>query len=267
MHILAIGASRNIGYFACKTLLGQGHSVTFLLRNPSVFDDDSEIKSFVQAGKAKLVKGDATVRSDVKNIIDSATLVGLDVILSTVGGAPSFSLTKGFVINPPNLCSITLLNVLSCYPIAGSHPKLIVVSANGLNKAGHDGLPLLVKPLFAYGIREPHADKLVMEYVVFHAANWTWTDEVPKETVNFLGSQWKEDLQESGFLKDVVIIRPTILVDGDVKKPAKGAYKTTTGEFKGAFSIPRKEVAHFITEAVLKHWDDWNGKIPRITSS
>lgn len=164
-------------------IIAQGHSVTFLLRNPSVFDDDSEIQSFVQKGNAKLVKGDATVKNDVKNIIDSATQVGLDVILSSVGkcritihlfqifnteciytgGAPSFSLTKGFVINPPNLCSISLLNILSCYPSVGPQPKLIVVSSNGLNKAGHDTLPLLVKPLFSYGIRGPHADKLVME--------------------------------------------------------------------------------------------------------
>lgn len=110
MHILAIGASRNIGYFATKTLLSkqtflckptthinfiicleEGHSVTFLLRKPSVFDNDSEMQSFIKEGKAKIVQGDATNRSDIKGVIDSAVESGLDVILSSVGKYPAIN--------------------------------------------------------------------------------------------------------------------------------------------------------------------------------
>ena len=76
MNILAIGASRNIGYMSAVRLLGtplhskqketligiaeKGATVTFLLRNPSVFDADEAIQRFVRSGRAKLLKGNAT---------------------------------------------------------------------------------------------------------------------------------------------------------------------------------------------------------------
>jgi len=61
MKVFAVGASRNIGYYAATALLKEGHSVTFLLRNPTIFDNDETIKPFVQSNQAKLVKGDALV--------------------------------------------------------------------------------------------------------------------------------------------------------------------------------------------------------------
>ncbi|GJJ12045.1 hypothetical protein Clacol_006286 [Clathrus columnatus] len=267
MNILALGASRNIGYFACKSLLNEGHSVTFVLRKPSVFESDTEIQSFIKNGKAKIIPGDATVRADIQKAIDSTTETGLDVILFSVGGAPSVSLTKGVFIDPPNLCSSSLLNVLACYPDVLPQPKLIVVSANGLTKAGYGALPLYLKPVFTVGLKKPYADKRVMETVIFRAANWTWPEETPKDMRTFLGADWEKELREPGFLKEIVIIRPSLLVDGDDKVPAEGKYQTTTEELKKPFSITRKEVAHFITEKLLKQWEDWNGKIVKITSS
>jgi len=79
-----------------------------------------------------------------------------------------------------------------------------------------------------------------------------------------LGERWQDELSP-GFLKEVVVIRPSLLVDGD-DKPAKGAYRTSTDELKGAYTISRKEVAHFVVEGPLKHWDDWRGKVVNISS-
>jgi len=84
----------------------------------------------------------------------------------SLGGIPSFTLTKGFVLNPPNLCSNSLFNVLSCLAstlAGGTQPKLVVISSNGLTDAGHASLPLLIKPLYSVLLGSPHTDKLVME--------------------------------------------------------------------------------------------------------
>ena len=60
--------------------------MTFLLRNPSVFDTDAEIQKYIKEGKVKCVKGDATIRADVQSVLDAAWAAGqLDVVLFTVG--------------------------------------------------------------------------------------------------------------------------------------------------------------------------------------
>lgn len=66
IKVLAVGGSRNIGYYASLRLLNLGATVTFLLRSPSVFNDDATIKRYVNSGKARLVKGNAHVREDVE---------------------------------------------------------------------------------------------------------------------------------------------------------------------------------------------------------
>ncbi|KAF8498354.1 hypothetical protein JB92DRAFT_3084600 [Gautieria morchelliformis] len=268
MYVLAIGASRNIGYLSCLRLLGEGHAVTFLLRKPAVFDKDSKMQKHIKEGRAKVISGDATIRADVQKALTDARIDGrLDAVLFTVGGTPSFSPLKGFVIKPPNLCSSCLYNVLVSYPEAtptSPQPKLIVISSNGLTKASHDTLPLLLKPIFTYGLHGPHVDKLTMERAAFHAAKWTWPQEDPNELTEFLGPNWQKEMKAPGYLTELVIIRPSLLVDGD-DKPAKGDYKTTVEEFKGVYSISRKEVAHFVVEGVLKNWEQWRGSVVKIT--
>ena len=71
-------------------------------------------------------------------------------------------------------------------------------------------------------------------------------------------------MKPPGFLTELVIIRPSLLVNGN-NKPAKGDYKTTLGEFNSPFSISRKEVAHFVVEGLLKNWDQWKGTVVKIT--
>src|SRR5215470_5804929 len=78
-------------------------------------------------------------------------------------------MSQGFSLNPPNLCSASLFNVLACYPTDISpQPKLVVISSNGLTDAGHAALPFVIKPLFSIALKSPHADKLVMESMHLH---------------------------------------------------------------------------------------------------
>ena len=103
-NIFALGASKNIGYFAAIRLLGEpapfvrlplevlmlpadaGATVTFLLRSPAVFDEDEAIKKAVRAGKAYLVKGDGLNQDDVARAWTEAISHGhVDTVLFTVG--------------------------------------------------------------------------------------------------------------------------------------------------------------------------------------
>lgn len=109
LNILSIGASRNIGYYASLKLLRtsppsrtpfhlissqslteNGATVTFLLRNPSIFDTDTSIQPFISSGKAHIVKGDALVKEDVAKAWNEAisrdeSAGRVDYLLFTLG--------------------------------------------------------------------------------------------------------------------------------------------------------------------------------------
>jgi hypothetical protein len=62
--------------------------VTFLLRTPSVFDKDELVKPFVESGKARLIKGDALIRDDVRHAWDEAASgddESVELLVFTVG--------------------------------------------------------------------------------------------------------------------------------------------------------------------------------------
>ncbi|KAG9016241.1 hypothetical protein FRB90_003633 [Tulasnella sp. 427] len=131
--VLAIGASRNIGYLTSLNLRA-GNSVVSQLRNLAAFDNDSEMLPYVKSGLAKLVKGDALVEEDVRAAWIRANQDGLpvDAVLLSVGGAGTLSLTKGAVIGPPNICASSLLNLLAVIPHdLPTQPKIVAVTSNG----------------------------------------------------------------------------------------------------------------------------------------
>lgn len=147
MKVLAFGASRNVGYYASIALLKSGHSVVFQLRNTSVFDQDEDMKPFIQSGAAKVIQGDAMIEEDVRKAWAEANAdnIPVDVILFTVGGTPKFTLSKGFIIDPPNICSSALLNVLSVIPRSSPQPRLIALTSNGVTSDTHKKIPLAIK--------------------------------------------------------------------------------------------------------------------------
>lgn len=62
--------------------------MTFLLRNPEVFANDDVIQNYVKQGRAILVKGDATVKEDIKTGWETALQHGngsVDLTLFSVG--------------------------------------------------------------------------------------------------------------------------------------------------------------------------------------
>ncbi|GLB38000.1 hypothetical protein LshimejAT787_0410510 [Lyophyllum shimeji] len=287
MNILVIGGSRNIGYYASLRFLEAGHTVTFALRNLSVFDNDAQVQPYLQSGKAHLVKCDALVRDDVQRAWTAAASHSdsgaVDILLFTVGGTPKFHLTKGFVISPPNLVTQSLLNALSTLPSPSSQsspssrPRIITISSTGLTRTSHAALPCPLKPLYAYLLASPHRDKVGAERVVSHLAGWPWNtaeDGEPVPEVLDPRGAWKdgEGMPAEGALKgDVLVVRPALLTDGEClaekghegegegNKEGTRAYRVSEEEL-GGWTVSRRDVAHFVVDAALNRWEEYRGK-------
>ncbi|TCD71853.1 hypothetical protein EIP91_003196 [Steccherinum ochraceum] len=270
LNVYAIGASRNIGYFCSLRLLAKGATITFLLRNTSILESDEAIRPYITSGHARLVKGDAMNASDVANGWRHAQFDGarpVDVLLSTVGGLPHFSLSKGVYMDPPNLVTTSVLNILSTFPADSqpTPPKIITVSSIGLTPAEHKKLPLLLKPLYGSLLAAPHEDKLGSERVALEAAGMQWPRSNPEPREGIMPAGWKNTLQKSGVVfPELTIIKPALLTDGackgDKPKAGKAAYQVSEQVIGNGYTISRKDIAHFIAEVLLEDWAKYGGK-------
>ncbi|KAF5364600.1 hypothetical protein D9758_005545 [Tetrapyrgos nigripes] len=281
-NILTLGASRNIGYFAAIRLLDAGCTVTFLLRDLSVFDADETIQKYVKARKAFLLKGDGLVQEDVKHAWEESASHGLegkvDLLLFTVGGKPSIDIRRGAVIKPHNLVTQCFLNAVCTMPPPSKqpYPKVITISSTGLTRNSHAALPILLKPLYGWLLDLPHQDKLGAERIVSHVCDMEWDPrDGPKE--NILPQGWQDfaGLPPKGSLRNnVLLVRPALLTDGEcladknAKKGDKPPYRVkdvNDGEISG-YTVSRKDVGHFVAQAVLEKWEEFGGKIVNIAN-
>jgi hypothetical protein len=261
--------------------------VTFLLRSPTIFDDDNTIQKYVASGTARFVKGDALNEEDCrKGWIEASKeapvdycifSVGMQFILLSfsfsyiglcLGGTPSFSLSPlGFVISPFDLCARSYRNVVSTIP-EGLMPNIVCVSGAGIGKKSKAALPWLVKPVFAL-INQPAADKCAMERVAYHIGGMSW-DEMdlgqPKEAL--MGARdWvsRPGLPANGSFKGkIVIVRAALLTDGECRADKdRHAYRTSHEEFS-TMSISRKDVGHFVAQLCTESWDKWVGTTVKV---
>ena len=198
----------------------------------------------------------------------------------------SFKVTKGFVINPPNITTKAMLNVLCTMPESTPRPKVIAISSIGVTK--DCPAPLVYKPLYGYLLRGPHADKQGLERVLAHVSGRKWEDKEPRDditTVDEVKWQDRESLPASGSL-EVLVIRPPVFVESKQKSvppPATSAASTSSSppaenesapkkeedqvkyrvgdpQLSGTYTISREEVGHFIAENAVKNWDQYKGK-------
>lgn len=134
-----------------------------------------------------------------------------------------------------------------------------------------------MKPLYSWGLQIPHADKLGAERVIHHCAAGAeeWADSEPSlEVTERDGVAWREreGLPSPGELKNWVILRPALLLDGackaeeqEKKGSLKEPYKIVTGDLGTGPTISRRDVAHFLVEGLVKNWDKWQGKVLNIS--
>ncbi|KDQ60005.1 hypothetical protein JAAARDRAFT_174021 [Jaapia argillacea MUCL 33604] len=278
MKVLVLGGSRNVGYYSALRLLEKGHTVTFLLRKPSVFDGDAKVQFFVSSGQARLVEGDAMKAEDVKRaweVAGQGEPEGIvDLCLFTIGAtAGKISLTKGMVINPHNVCTQSMMNVLCTMPKPRT-TKIVAVTSNGVSPASHASLPCPLKGPYSYFLDGPHRDKIGLERVLYYVGGKPYTEAEmggePGEDI--LEKEWKsrEGLPAEGEFTNSVTVRPALMTDGDCKgdappkKAGKAPYRFAEGNLSGAWTISRKDVAHFIVEGVLPEWEMWAGKVVTI---
>lgn len=268
MHVLILGGSRNIGYYTGLRLLAQGNTVTFLLRRGNTFDEDNEMQRYLKEGRLRISVGDALKEDDVRRAWATAGSDSgeVDLVVFTVGGTPSFSLRKGFIITPANLVSACMLNLLATWPHATSpNTKLLAVTSNGLTKTSHKALPLAIKGMYTFLLDQPHRDKLGVERLIYYAAGWTWSGDEPDSTI--LEGDWKAKIAGpgTGWLQNAIIVRPALLTDGKCVADSTGPNSSKPPYrveelLKGAYGVSRKDVAHFMVEGCLGHWERWNGK-------
>ncbi|KAJ7778995.1 hypothetical protein B0H16DRAFT_1359687 [Mycena metata] len=264
MHVLSIGGSRHSGYWAAVRLLEQGSTVSFLLRKPSVFDEDPMIQKFIRSGAARLIKGDAKKEDDMVNAWAQAGIV--DAVIFSVGGAPEWSLTKGLIIDP-NLGAGCMLCVLRSMPIHDNAPppKFVAISTTGLGPVAHKALPTLIKPFYS-ALATPHNDKIGMEQVLAYCAGRPLDPSHGEPKVEVLSENWTQRLPPPGTLKHrVLVVRPALLTNGkcmadelEVKGKGKAPYRASAEELC-AYTISRKDVAHFVVNA-LGRWDEFESK-------
>lgn len=119
-----------------------------------------------------------------------------------------------------------------------------MISSNGLGDQGHADLPLTLKPLYGWLLKEPHEDKVEMEKEVHAAAGIQHVDFNP-------------DGNNEGRLGNVVIVRPALLTDG-VAKGEEGAVRA--GErLEKCWTVSRKDVGWFVAGECLTG-DKWKNK-------
>jgi hypothetical protein len=251
------------------------------------------MQPFVAAGRARLVQGDALNKEDVRrgweraaepanSDLDSDAAARVDVLLFTVGarlsslrtkiiikgrnagGKPSFHLTRGIVISPPDLVTRALLNALATLP-ARTPPRIVVLTGAGISRAGHAALPAPVRALYAYLLRVPHRDKEGAEALLARAMG----AEGEKGAPEVLPAGWETELGLApGALREsVVVVRPALLTQGACVADTKGsaaAYRVRAeGDLPvaGGYTISRRDTAHFVVERLLgDEWEAWKGR-------
>jgi len=262
LKVLAMGASKNIGYYAASTLLQKGATVTFLLRNPNCFDADQVMQSYVKSGKARLVAGDALNQEQVSAAWAKAGEGDrpgqVDVLLFTVGGLPQMTMS-GLHLATRDLCTRSMLVALRTMPselrTPSRQPRIVALSSTGVTQHSHHELPLAWRVLYPWLLSGPHADKLALEHVLSHFAGFAWDTAKDGSPADAYDGEWRTHpgTPSAGEIKEVVVIRPAFLTDGALK----GQYRTGG---QGYYTVGRRDVAHFITEKVLGEWETYKGQ-------
>ncbi|KAG8736593.1 hypothetical protein FRC10_009140 [Ceratobasidium sp. 414] len=246
MRVLLLGASRNTGYFVAQRLLAQGHTCTMLLRRPQAMESDPSMSTYIGDGKAIIVPGDGLVEADVQRAWDTAKGdAQVDAVFFGIGGDPSFSLLKGFVITPGDLTArsmTVLLSVIQSSTTPSTRPKLVTITSNGLDDRSHSLLPLPLRLFYAWFLHLPHVDKVEQEIVVKRAAGWDGGE-------GWLGSD------------NLVIVRPAFLTSGECVADKKADAYRTDAELPSAWTISRADVGHFVAEKVFVDWERYRGKV------
>ncbi|KAI3330576.1 hypothetical protein F4824DRAFT_330258 [Ustulina deusta] len=237
--IAFFGASGGVGLAALKDTLKSGRQCVALCRNPAKL---AAILPPESNPNLKIIKGNAHDITAVSSCLLARSGVLVDQIISTIGGA--FIASK-MTIDDPEVCRngmAVLLDALTNLRGDGAvgKPQIIVCSTTGLSRFGRD-IPIAMIPLYHYGLKVPHEDKVIME------------DRLTSSGENF------------------IIVRPSLMVSEKetTKKVSVGIEDPKTGRESDAigYTISKSDAGRWIAEnLVLKKQAKYNQKITMITT-
>ncbi|KAL4902795.1 hypothetical protein BDW74DRAFT_57593 [Aspergillus multicolor] len=234
--------------------LQAGYNCIALVRSPQKLTDQLKARNILPStlsAHLTLIEGSTSDLSAIKQTLFPSHIPHPSMILSGVGGRPDFSnpLKPKFVGD--TVCQDTVRNILT---VLRDHskpetprefkPVLVCISTTGITK--ERDIPLAMVPLYMT-LKTPHADKKVMEGLVFEEMGRPESERV---------------------IGDYVLIRPSYLTDGESKadkvRVMKGqgeGQNTAVGmacPFVG-YTICREDVGGFIFGLVEGLDRDWYG--------
>ncbi|KAI1427111.1 hypothetical protein F5Y12DRAFT_738690 [Xylaria sp. FL1777] len=237
--IAFFGASGGVGLAALKETLPSGRQCVALCRNPAKL---AAILPPESNPNLKIIQGNAHDITAVSSCLLARPGVLVDQIISTIGGVLIMS---KMTIDDPEVCRkgmAVLLEALTKLRGEGAigRPHIIACSTTGLSKFGRD-IPVAMIPLYHYGLKVPHEDKVIME----------------------------ERLVSSG--ESFTIVRPSFMVSEKetTKKVSVGIEDPNTGRESSAigYTISKPDAGRWVAEnLVLKKEQKYNQKIAMITT-
>lgn len=249
--ILFLGATGGCGLSTLRRSIAAGHNCIALCRTPSRLTDKLPVLQR-SAPNLRVEEGNALDQSAVARCLvhpaGSNNLV--DAVVFTIGAVFQFS---KFANDDPHVCGNAMKILLAALgdarkvTRATGHPRIVAISSTGLSIHGRD-FPLTMWPLYHLLLKEPHADKRMMETT----------------------------LVESG--EAFVIVRPSLLKDGSDPEDerAEGKRHIRVGvEDPKAGRLESKEVGCVITRDGVGKWifektlsdggEEWTGKVVSLT--
>ncbi|GAB1196437.1 hypothetical protein APSETT444_005708 [Aspergillus pseudonomiae] len=169
----------------CSALVRDPAKLQNLLRQRGVSDS-------VTADKLYIVKGSVT---DLDAVQQTLVYNGrpVDIIISGVGGKPIFTNPLRPRLDNPTICQDAVRTILAASRALGAKPVLVAISSVGLSTKKRDS-PIAMLPFNYWLLREPHADKKVMEETIF--------DEMKKP-------------EADRAIRDYTLVRPSWFTNGE----------------------------------------------------
>ncbi|KUI65084.1 hypothetical protein VM1G_01284 [Cytospora mali] len=248
--ILFLGATGGCGLSTLRRSIAAGHTCIALCRTPSRLTDKLP-ESQRNAPNLRIEEGNALDQSAVAKCLVQSTETNnrlVDTVVFTIGGA--FQISK-LANDDPHVCENAIKTLLAALSDARKDtggatglPKIVAISSTGLSAHGRD-FPLTLWPLYHFLLKEAHVDKKAMETLLI----------------------------ESG--ESFVIVRPSLLKDGEDDKNEKRRPVRVGVEDPSAGKLESKEVGFVITRDDVGRWifeealgvegEKWTGKVVSVT--
>ncbi|KAI9843942.1 MAG: hypothetical protein M1837_005983 [Sclerophora amabilis] len=194
-----------------------------------------------------IIEGNAKDPAAVSRVLQLTTV---DIIVSGIGGAPTFSNPLKPGLEDPTICedaTSTILSALRDQPPARK-PLFIVISTTGVSELARD-VPLLMLPLYHWILPVAHKDKANMECLL--------VSEAAKPA-------------DQACIRGFVAVRPSMLTNGPRLLGTETTVRAGTDANPAVgYTISRADVGAWIFEELIRERADggekWVGEKVSIT--